>query len=98
MEFGIAAIIIFIFSLIGLFFLLLQKRGLGVLTGNQIYADKQVQPGKTLFAKSINLMGRPDYIIRRGKSLIPRGGKDRKDTARAIPESSNAVDGVLLAC
>jgi CRISPR-associated exonuclease Cas4 len=48
-----------------------QKQKLGILTGERIYQDTEEQPGVTLYAISLPLMGRPDYLLKTKDGIIP---------------------------
>jgi len=48
-----------------------QKKRFGVLTNKRIYSDTAERPGKTLYAKSVNLIGKPDYLIEQKGMVIP---------------------------
>jgi CRISPR-associated exonuclease Cas4 len=47
------------------------ERSFGVLSGTHLYADTQAKPGVTLYARTIPLVGKPDYIVRKGQSIVP---------------------------
>lgn len=67
-------IIIFILLLIsGLLLLLLikQRAKFGTLLGNRIYQDTEKLPGKILYSGSLPLLGKPDYLLQKGKTIIP---------------------------
>jgi CRISPR-associated exonuclease Cas4 len=47
------------------------KRRLGVLVNEVAYLDSDKSPGELLYAKSINLVGKPDYLVKQNKMIIP---------------------------
>jgi CRISPR-associated exonuclease Cas4 len=48
-----------------------EKQGFGVLRGNRIYQDTQEKPGVVLYAKSIPLCGKPDYLVQEKNNIFP---------------------------
>ena len=48
-----------------------EKQGFGVLRGNRIYQDTQEKPGIVLYATSIPLCGKPDYLIQEKENIFP---------------------------
>lgn len=48
-----------------------QEEQFGILTGHKIYSDTEKSPGVILYSKTINLAGKPDYIIKDKDSVIP---------------------------
>lgn len=69
--FTIIAILIFLLGLIMLWFIRDQNKKFGVLTGNRIYTDTETKPGGILYSKSVNLSGKPDYLIRENDMVFP---------------------------
>ncbi len=60
--------------LLGIFLLVFtsnQNRSFGILTRKKIYQDTEEKPGKTLYATTLPLRGKPDYLIQQGKAIIP---------------------------
>lgn len=49
----------------------LSKKNLGTLTTKIVYKDSENTPGEVLFSKTLALCGKPDYIIKEGKMLLP---------------------------
>lgn len=49
----------------------IQNKNLGALRNNIIYKDSKQIPGQVLFAKSIMLCGKPDYLIRDDNVIYP---------------------------
>mgnify|MGYP001560076946 CR=1 FL=1 len=47
------------------------QKGFGILKKDRIYADTENKPGEILFSKTLALSGKPDYLIRDGKTVIP---------------------------
>lgn len=47
------------------------NKGLGVLKTKPIYTDSENNPGEVLFAKSLALCGKPDYLIKQDGMIIP---------------------------
>ena len=58
-------------------FYFLEKK-LGSLTGKIIYQDTTVLPGKTLRAKTLPLIGKPDYILKENGEYLPLEFKSGK--------------------
>ncbi len=53
---------------------LLKKRqeNLKILfSGERLYSDTESNPGVTLYSESLPLAGKPDYLLKNGKYLIP---------------------------
>jgi CRISPR-associated exonuclease Cas4 len=50
-----------------------QRAGLGLPQGRLVYADMgaQMRVDQPLYDAALNLVGRPDYLVRRGEELIP---------------------------
>ncbi len=79
-------IFLFVFALfviiLGIFFLFVlsrQRKTFGILAEEErIYQDTEKMPGETLFAKTLPLVGRPDYLIKRGEYIIPVEKKNTK--------------------
>lgn len=68
----VIGLIIIAFGLIMLHLLSRQKMSFGILgSKKRIYQDTQQFPGKNIFAKSLPLVGKPDYLIKDGKYIIP---------------------------
>lgn len=73
------AFIVIITGGILLFIVSRQKKSFGILVeGNRLYQDSQILPGETLIAKSIPLHGKPDYLVKLGKYVIPVEKKTSK--------------------
>ncbi len=62
---------LFIFGIFLFVFIARQKQKLGMPKGKIISVDSQQMPAELLFAKSIPLFGKPDYIIRQKNLFIP---------------------------
>jgi CRISPR-associated exonuclease Cas4 len=54
-----------------LFFMLRKKDSFGVLVGKRIYQDTQEKPGTLLYAKTIPLCGKPDYLMQEKNMIFP---------------------------
>jgi CRISPR-associated exonuclease Cas4 len=54
-----------------LFFLWYKSRSFGILKNETIYSDTEENPGEILVAKTVPLRGKPDYLIKDGKYIIP---------------------------
>jgi CRISPR-associated exonuclease Cas4 len=63
---------VIIIGLMLLFFASRKKRQLGILGKNKhFYEDTQGKPGELLYAKTIPLVGKPDYLIREHGMILP---------------------------
>jgi CRISPR-associated exonuclease Cas4 len=60
-----------ILGLILLFFWYLQNQKFGILNKKIIYKDTDQAPGQILFAKSLALSGKPDYLIKENNMIFP---------------------------
>ena len=49
----------------------LQHQSFGILKHERIYQDTEASPGKTLYAQSVPLVGRPDYILKENNQVTP---------------------------
>jgi CRISPR-associated exonuclease Cas4 len=67
----IASFFVIGLGLILLFFVSRSKRSLGVLTQEVTYRDTEKEPGKTMYAKTLPLVGKPDYLVRDQGIVIP---------------------------
>lgn len=65
------AAITLILGLILLVFWYLQKQKFGILNQQIIYKDTAQTPGQILYAKTLALSGKPDYLIKQGEMVIP---------------------------
>lgn len=66
------AIIILLIGIGLLFFILRQKNDLGILANTKpLYQDTTKIPGVVLYAKSLALVGKPDYLLRIDGDIIP---------------------------
>lgn len=66
-------------GIVFLFILSRQKKTFGILAEKRrIYQDTEKIPGENLFAKTIQLVGRPDYLIKSGKYIEPVEKKKTK--------------------
>ena len=63
--------IILVIGLVLLVLALLQRKRLGIPDGELLYTDSEEVPGQVFFAKSIPLVGKPDYIVRQKGFIIP---------------------------
>ncbi len=52
-------------------FAVYRQRKFGFMSGERIYQDSMEKPGFNLYAKSINLVGRPDVLIIKKGKIIP---------------------------
>ena len=82
----IILLISFIIILTGallLFVLSRQKSQFGILGKEKIlYQDTEAMPGENLYAKTIPLVGKPDYLVKQGVYIIPvekKKGKAPRD-------------------
>lgn len=71
------ALLFVIIALILLILLFRQKKSFGILgVKNRIYQDTKQTPGFNIYSKSLPLVGKPDYLIKDGKYIIPVEIKD----------------------
>jgi CRISPR-associated exonuclease Cas4 len=85
---AILLIVVFLILLAGIMLLLImehEKRGYGVLSNKRIYQDTEERPGRTLYATTLNLVGRPDYIIVDKDIYIPVEEKPRVKKTPTYP-------------
>jgi CRISPR-associated exonuclease Cas4 len=70
---AIIALILLIvcFGIIIIWALRWRKNKFGVLSGKRVYSDTDQKPGVTLYSHTINLAGKPDYIIEGKDGFIP---------------------------
>lgn len=54
---------------------------LGSLQNKTISVDKKINPGLTLYSETLNLVGRPDYLIKESGKIIPVEVKTGKTPA-----------------
>ena len=67
----IIAIIIISLGLLLLVFTLHQRKQFGSISGDLIYQDTEEKPEDPLWAKSIPLVGKPDYLKKENGYIIP---------------------------
>lgn len=67
----IIALVLIAIGAVALFFFRSQHITLGSLAGDQIYQDTPSSPGDILYATSVPLSGKPDYIIHDKNGIIP---------------------------
>src|SRR6266702_4123545 len=48
-----------------------ERKELGILVGERIYVDTEENPGKLLYAKTIPLIGKPDFLRREKEIIFP---------------------------
>jgi CRISPR-associated exonuclease Cas4 len=60
----------------------------GSLAGSRIYQDSPTRPGELLFASSLPLCGKPDYLIKTPEGIVPVEYKSRQ-SAPAVPYLSH---------
>jgi CRISPR-associated exonuclease Cas4 len=65
----LVAIFILVISIL-VAFKLTRGRNFG-LQGQIVYTDTKTQEGQTLYSKTVPLMGRPDYLIKKSGTIIP---------------------------
>lgn len=68
---GVIVFLIVLVLFIVILWLFKLRRNLGVLTNKVMYSDTDKLPGQTLYSKSLNLVGRPDYLVRQNNMIIP---------------------------
>jgi CRISPR-associated exonuclease Cas4 len=67
----IIALILIILGVGAVVFLRSQSSSLGSVAQNRIYQDSAGTPGEILYATSVNLCGKPDYVIHTKDGIIP---------------------------
>lgn len=67
----IISFIIIIVGFLGLLILQRRKNSFGILSGKRLYEDSEKRPGEILTAKTIPLVGKPDYLIEEKGIIIP---------------------------
>ena len=68
---GIVGIVLGL-GLVLLWLIARQRKKLGVLAEKKpVYQDTEEMPGELLYAKSLQLVGKPDYLIKDGDFYIP---------------------------
>lgn len=67
----ILSVTLFILGVIFFIMLLKRQRSFGVLNKKRIYQDTEQKPGEVLYAKTIPLSGKPDYLIQDKGLIIP---------------------------
>lgn len=65
------ALLILCFGIIILWFLRVKEKGFGILGGKRVYSDSDRKPGIVLYSSTINLVGKPDFIVKDGDNYIP---------------------------
>jgi CRISPR-associated exonuclease Cas4 len=85
MLFLLLFLLIFLAGLLVLISWVSQRQKFGVLTQEKIYQDTELQPGKTLYAKSIPLIGKPDYLIKDKDQIFPVEVKTGKTPSSPYP-------------
>ena len=84
-------ILLLLVILVGLVLLIALSRNaarFGSLAGAHIYQDSPQRPGELLFASSVPLCGKPDYLIRTAAGIVPVEYKSRR-SAPAVPYPSH---------
>jgi CRISPR-associated exonuclease Cas4 len=74
--------IILVFGVLLLFVVARGKQQMGSLSGTVLYMDHGETRGDILYAKQYHLMGRPDFLIRKGNDIMPVEVKTGKTPAR----------------
>src|SRR5688572_13440327 len=69
--FAITAFILFVLGILLLLFISKKRSDFGILNSTKIYSDTDKNPGETLYSKTINLVGKPDYLIKEDGMIIP---------------------------
>lgn len=49
----------------------LQQKKFGILNNQKIYSDTDKSPGEILYAKSLALSGKPDYLVKENNMVFP---------------------------
>jgi CRISPR-associated exonuclease Cas4 len=76
----ISAAVLLLLGILLLWILDRQSKRFGALAHNRVYQDVPEQPGRILYAKTLNLCGKPDYIIKKDGVYIPVEEKPRTQT------------------
>jgi CRISPR-associated exonuclease Cas4 len=79
----IAAASLLLSGILLLWLLNRKNKTFGALGAHRAYQDTLKQPGKILYAKTLNLCGKPDYIIKKDGVYIPVEEKPRAKTPYA---------------
>lgn len=66
-------------------FIFLKRKSLGSIGGNNIYTDTKTMPGDVLYSDTLQLKGKPDYIIKKGTEYIPVEVKTGKTPSTPYP-------------
>ncbi len=66
-------------------FAVYRQRKFGFMSGERIYQDSDSHPGFNLYAKSINLVGRPDFLVVKKGKIIPVEVKTGRTPAYPYP-------------
>ncbi|HSW97339.1 MAG TPA: Dna2/Cas4 domain-containing protein [Candidatus Saccharimonadales bacterium] len=72
------AALLILFGVILLAFLQRQKKNFGLLQGDHFYVDTKERSEDILISRTIPLRGKPDYIAKEGKYIIPKELKTGK--------------------
>jgi CRISPR-associated exonuclease Cas4 len=67
----IFSVTLLIIGLILLFNLSKKYKNHGVLNWERVYADTESRPGEVLYSKTLNLVGKPDYLVKKGDMIFP---------------------------
>ncbi len=68
--FTIALLLLLLVGIL-LIIVLIRKKSFGSLAQNRVYSDTKQLPGEVLYADSLFLKGKPDYILKKGEEYIP---------------------------
>jgi hypothetical protein len=91
---ALSAVVLLLSGVFLLWLLSNQNKRFGSLGNRRVYQDAPEQPGKILYAKTLNLCGKPDYIIKKDGVYIPVEEKPRTQTPRnPWPESRILAHG-----
>ena len=83
--------VLFFLILVGLVLFIIYARTasrFGSLAGERIYQDSPTRPGELLYASSLPLCGKPDYLIKTPGGIIPVEYKSGR-AAPAVPYRSH---------
>jgi CRISPR-associated exonuclease Cas4 len=68
---ALAAFILVCLGLVILLFVTKDGQKFGILKSKVVYSDTEGQPGEVLFSKTLNLVGKPDYLIKENGLIFP---------------------------
>lgn len=67
----IFASIVLIFGIVLLISVSFFRKRFSIPSGSVLYSDSQKLPGELLYARTIPLVGKPDFILKKGRDIVP---------------------------